>query len=549
MLLRRLRHRARRAGAPADSTARLSELLERGRTALREERYADAECALLEILTADSGQLDALSMLGQVYMRRLQFDTALDYFDEVARRAGDLAASHANRAWALLGLGRYAEALEGSRRAAALEPDSFFRAADVLFVLNQDPRIAPEQRYAEHRRVAERFLDRVPRLEVPKSRFDDPERRLRIGYVSGDFRDHAVAFFIEPLLASRDRTAFEVFCYQTLGKQDARTERWRTLADAWYEVKGVADETLAQAIVDHRIDILVDLAGLTRGSRALALARKPAPVQISYLGYLATTGSRTIDYRITDALADPPGAADRCYSEQLIRLPRTLWCFSPWVEMPAPAARVDASDAPIVFGSFNRLTKLHPPLLRLWARLLGRVANSELWILDVPSEDVRERLLAAFREIGIAESRVITYPRQLREEYWQTIRRADIALDPFPYNGGATTCECLWLGVPVVTKAGAMGFARSGASILGNVGLAEFVAESDEKYLEIAAVLATDRPRLRALQRGLRDRMRASPLLDAPGFMRDLEHVYREVWRRACAADRRAAASVTADRE
>jgi predicted O-linked N-acetylglucosamine transferase (SPINDLY family) len=538
-LFRSLRHTARRSGAPASGAASATELLERGLSALREDRYSDAESAMLEILAADPGQADALSMLGHVYMRRLQFDAALDYFDEALTRGGDSAPAHANRAGALLALGRYAEALAASRQAAALEPDSFVRAADVLFLLNQTPEVAAEQLYAEHRRVAERFLDPVPRLEVPKSTFDDPERRLRIGYLSGDFRDHAVAFFIEPLLASRDRAAFEVFCYQTFGKQDARTERWRALADAWYDVADVPDEALARAILDHRVDILVDLAGLTRGNRALALARKPAPIQIGYLGYLATTGSRAIDYRITDALADPPGAADRCHSEELLRLPRSQWCFSPWAEMPVPAAHDDATDTPVIFGSFNRLTKLHPSLLRLWACLLERVPDSELWILDVPSEETRGRLLTAFLERGVAESRVVTLPRQLREEYWQTIRRADIALDPFPYNGGATTCECLWLGVPVVTKAGAMGFSRSGVSILSNAGLRELVAGSDEEYVDIAAALATDRPRLRALQNGLRDRMSAAPLMDAAGFMRDLERAYRAAWRRACAAARR----------
>ena len=531
-LFRSLRSAPRRADADADG-ARVNELLARAATALGEERYADAEAALLEARAREPGGTAALTLLGKLYMRRLQFDAALEYFDEALQHGGDRAPLHADRAGALLALGRYEGALAAARRAAALEPDSFVRAADVLFVLHQDPGVTPAELLSAHRNVAERFLDAIPRMTVPRSHCDDPERRLRIGYVSGDFRDHAVAFFIEPLLAQRDRAAFEVHCYQTMRKEDARTARWRSLADAWHDVTDASDEALAQAIADHRVDILVDLAGLTRGGRTLALARRPAPVQVSYLGYLGTTGCRAFDYRITDALADPPGEADRWHSERLIRLPRSLWCFSPWDGMPAPAARDD--DARIVFGSFNRLTKLHPPLLGLWARLLERVAGSELWILDVPSEEAREALLGPFRAAGVAESRIVTLPRQLREAYWQTLRRADIALDPFPYNGGATTCECLWLGVPVVTKAGALGFARSGASILGNAGLPELVAESDEQYLDIAAGLAADRPRLRALQRGLRDRLRASPLLDAPGFMRELETAYRAMWRRACA--------------
>jgi predicted O-linked N-acetylglucosamine transferase (SPINDLY family) len=521
-----------------DVGARVGELLSRAATALGDERYADAEAALLEARALDPGGTDALTLLGKLYMRRLQFDAALEYFDEVLARGGNRAPLHADRAGALLALGRYEGALAAARRAAALEPDSFVRAADVLFVLHQDPAVTPAELLSAHRRVAERFLAPIPHMTVPKSRFEDPDRRLRIGYVSGDFRDHAVGFFIEPLLAQRDRAAFEVHCYQTLRKHDARTERWRALADTWHDVTDASDEALAQAIFDHQVDILVDLAGLTRGGRTLALARRPAPVQVSYLGYLGTTGSRVFDYRITDALADPPGESDRWHTERLVRLSRSQWCFTPWNEMPASAEREDDATAPIVFGSFNRLTKLHPPLLDLWARLLRRVAGAELWILDVPSEETREALLAPFRAAGVAESRIRTFARQLRDEYWQTIRRADIALDPFPYNGGATTCECLWLGVPVVTKAGALGFARSGASILENAHLPELVAGSDEQYVDIAARLAADRPRLRALQRGLRERLRASPLLDAPGFMRELEVAYRDIWRRACAESR-----------
>lgn len=241
-------------------------------------------------------------------------------------------------------------------------------------------------------------------------------------------------------------------------------------------------------------------------------------------------------YRITDPIADPSGEADDCHVERLIRLPRTLWCFAPWPEMPEPVERAASGYGRIVFGSFNRLTKIHRPVLRAWARILARVPDAELWILDVPSPDDRQRLLAPLREEGIDDARITTFPRQARTDYWKTICAADIALDPFPYTGGATTCECLWLGVPVVTRAGAMGFARSGATILHNAGLSELVADSEDAYVEIAVGLASDRVRLRELQRGLRERLRASPLMDAPAFMRDLEAAYRGAWRAACAA-------------
>jgi predicted O-linked N-acetylglucosamine transferase (SPINDLY family) len=501
---------------------------------------ADAERCFLDVLRREPSNPDALNLLGLLAYRRTHYDTAAAYFRDALQSGGDVADFHANLGLALQDLGRLREAEQAYRRAIALAPAEIRYRFMLLFVLAQNPATSPEALLAEHRRFAEALVDAVPQASFAPARFAAPERRLRIGYVSGDFRMHAITFFIEPLLAARDRVAFEVFCYQTLAEADERTDRFRELADHWHDVSRIDDEAFAALIRSHEIDVLVDLAGLTSGNRVRALARRPAPVQMSYLGYLATTGVRAIDYRITDALADPPGVTDGWYTEELVRLPRSFWCFAPLERMPEPLERAEADASPVVFGSFNRLTKVRTEVLRLWGRLLAQVPESELWVLDVPSDEAHERIVADVTAAGVAASRIKTWPRLPATPFWDRVRRADIALDTFPYNGGATTCECLWLGVPVVTKAGAMGFARSAASILGAVGLFELVAESEDRYVEIAARLASDRPRLRALQRGLRDRMRASPLLDAPGFMHDLEHAYREVWRRACAADQHA---------
>jgi predicted O-linked N-acetylglucosamine transferase (SPINDLY family) len=529
------------AGRRSDHAATaVRALLEQGAEHARAERMGDAERCFLEVLRREPRNPDALNLLGLVAYKRTHYDTALAYFRGALESAGEgkVADFHANLGMALQDLGRLREAQREYRRAIALAPAELRYWGMLLFTLGQDTETSPEALFAEHRRFAEALVDAVPQERFPAARFADPERRLRVGYVSGDFRMHAIAFFIEPLLAARDRAAFEVFCYQTLSETDERTVRFRELADHWRDVTQLADDELAALIRTDEIDVLVDLAGLTTGNRVRALARRPAPVQISYLGYLGTTGVKAIDYRITDALADPPGA-DRWHTEKLVRLPRSFWCFAPLDHMPLPVERGEADASPLVFGSFNRLTKVRPELLRLWGRLLAAVPESELWVLDVPSDEVHERVVAEVAAGGVAPTRIKTWPRLPAAPFWDRVRRADIALDTFPYNGGATTCECLWLGVPVVTKAGAMGFARSAASVLGNVGLSELVAASEEEYLEIAMALASDRPRLRALQWGLRDRMRASPLLDAPGFMRDLEHAYRDLWRRAC-ADRRA---------
>jgi predicted O-linked N-acetylglucosamine transferase (SPINDLY family) len=519
-----------------DGTQRASvqALLEEGVAHARAERMAEAERAFLEVLRREPSNADALNLLGLIAYRRTHYDTALAYFDDALRSGGEVADFHANRGLALQDLGRSADAEAAFRRAITLAPDVQRYWSMLLFLLSQAGGTTPEALLAEHKRFAAAFVDAQPKAALPAARFADPGRRLRIAYLSGDFRMHAAAYFIEPLLAARDRAAFDVYCYQTVAESDERTSRFRALADHWEDVSARTDDELVTLIRAHEIDIVVDLAGLTTGNRVTALGRRPAPVQVSYLGYLATTGTQAIDYRITDARADPPGIADAWYTERLLRLPRSFWCFAPHDDMPEPLERTATDDTPVVFGAFNRLTKVRPEVLRLWGRLLARVPDSELWVLDVTSDDAHERVVGEVAAAGVAPGRIKTWARLPAAPFWDRIRRADIALDTFPYNGGATTCECLWLGVPVVTRAGEMGFARSGASILGAVGLPELVAASDEQYVDLAAGLAMDRPRLRALQRGLRDRLRASPLLDASGFMRELEAAYRTVWREAC---------------
>jgi predicted O-linked N-acetylglucosamine transferase (SPINDLY family) len=355
--------------------------------------------------------------------------------------------------------------------------------------------------------------------------------------VSGDFRAHAVGAFLEPLFTHRDREAFEAFCYRTLCEEGDRTARFRGLVDGWYDAFDLADDAFAELIRAHGIDILVDLSGITRGHRARALARKPAPVQIAYLGYLGSTAISAIDYRITDAHADPPGRSERFHTERLLRLPRVQWAYTPNAAMPEPL--LEPSPGPITFRSFHRLAKLHRDQLALWAELLARAPGTRIEVVDIASDDIRTRVLEPFLARGVAPERVGTHARLERARYWELMRRTHIALDAYPYNGGASTCEALWMGVPVVSRAGRHGFSRSGASILNAVGLPELVVASDADYLQVAAALAADRGRLGALRRGLRERMRASPLLDARGFMRDLEGAYRQAWRVHCAGGER----------
>ncbi|MCC6608238.1 MAG: glycosyltransferase [Burkholderiales bacterium] len=509
-------------------------LLAEGVALHRSDRLADAERCYLQVLTKDPQNADALNLLGAIAQARLEYDSALDYFQAALGLSPAQPLFVQNLGLALGDLGRLDEALAALRRAHALDPGNERIEANLLFLLRVHPAVEEAECFRAHRAWAARHDQPSARLPPVVGRCTQPERRLRLAYVSGDLRAHAVAAFLEPLFERRDRSAFELFCYRTLNKQDAETERFRALADHWHDVFDLSDEAFANLVRGHEIDILVDLAGITRGHRASALALKPAPVQIGYLGYLGSTGMPAMDYRITDALADPPGHSERFHTERLLRLPRAQWAFAPHPEMPEPS--LESGVAGIAFGSFHRLAKLHAAQLALWAELLEQVPGSRLEVVDVPGDEVRERVLAPFRERGIAPERVGTHGRLERDRYWELMRRTDIALDAYPYNGGASTCEALWMGVPVVTRVGRHGFSRSGASILGVLGLEDLVASSDADYLEIAAALAADSPRRAALCATLRDRMRASPLLDVRGLARELEQAYRQAWREYCAS-------------
>ena len=314
--------------------------------------------------------------------------------------------------------------------------------------------------------------------------------------------------------------------------RDAITDRMRTGADVWRDIRAWSDDAAAQAIRADEIDILIDVSGHTGGIRLLLFARKPAPVQLSYLGYLNTSGLPAIDYRISDAWADPPGLSDRAHTERLLRLPQVLWCYQPPADAPVVCAPPALQRGYVTFASFNHIAKLNPRVLELWAQLLRKVPGSRLLVLAVPDEAAAARIRATMA--GIDPDRIDTLPRLARADYWQQFAGVDVALDPFPYSGGATTCDTLWMGVPVVTLAGDYGFSRSGVTILANTGMHRLIAGSAEEYLRCARGLADDLEELHRLRLSLRQRMLASPLLDAAAYVKALEAGYRQIWRLWC---------------
>jgi predicted O-linked N-acetylglucosamine transferase (SPINDLY family) len=436
----------------------------------------------------------------------------------------------------LQSLGRMAEATACFRKAVELMPDGGAHHSNLLYSLNYDASFGAAQLFAEHRDWGRRYADPLSQCGEPHTNNRNPERRLRVGYVSANFRDQAVNFFSEPILASQDHRQFEIFCYSDVARPDATTERLRGYADQWRPILGETDQRVAEWVRRDQIDILIDLTGHIGDNRLLMFARKPAPVQVTYIGYQNTTGMAAMDYRLSDDYADPPGTTDAWYTERLVRLPRSFFCYMPSADAPEFMPSPSLQNGYITFGSFNSFYKVGPAVLDAWCAILTRVPRSRLVILANVVASLQQRLAEHFAARGIEPDRWELAGRRPRRDYLELIARADVALDPFPFNGHTTTCDALWQGVPTVTLSGDSYVSRFGGSGLAALGLNELIARDVSEYVRIASELAGDTSRLAELRSTLRGRMADSPLLDFVGFTRNLEAAYRQMWTHWCAS-------------
>ena len=494
----------------------------------------EAIAACRQAIALKPGYADAHSNLGIALSDKGQLDEAIAACRQAIALKPNFPVPRSNLGTAFKNAGRLDDALDSYRSALALAPDRADIHSNLLLTLNYHPGFDAHAIAAEHRLWNRCHGEPLRSSLQPHPNDRNPERRLRIGYVSPDLRDHVVARFLLPLLENHDRTAFEIFAYAQVPVPDAMTQRLRTHADAWRSLVGLSDAQAAELIRQDRIDILVDLAGHTANNRLLVFARKPAPVQVTWLGYPNTTGLDTIDYRLTDSFADPSGSTDLHCSEKLFRLPACAWCFEPSAS-PAVAGR---REGPITFGCLNNFAKITGPMLALWGRILQAVPESRLLVKSASfgNASVRQRVQQILGELGIAPERLEL--RGYEADYGGHLalyEQMDIALDTFPYHGTTTTCEALWMGVPVVSLAGGSHVSRVGVSLLANVGLSDLAATSPEEYVSIAVKLAGDLPRLTHLRSTLRERMAASSLMDAPRFARDIEAAFRQMWHRWCA--------------
>ena len=500
----------------------------------RAEEAVDASERALE-LRPDFPEV--LNNLGNALHRAGRSEEALPRFRRAVELKPDWPVPCTNIGQTLRDCGQIEAALQWYDRALALRPDWTEMHQVRLFALQFHPCFDPAAILREQRAWSARHAVPFKTLIQPHENERAPQRRLRVGYVSGDFHDHPAARNVLPLLRHHDRWRFEVFCYSNSAHVDALTDRCRAAADVWRDISTIRDEDAERLIRRDGIDILVDLSLHSARNRLLLLARKPAPVQATFIGYPAGTGVKAIDYRISDPRLDPPDH-DRFYVEQTIRLPDSFWCYD--YEAMDLALAPDVNELPatkqdrITLGCLNNIHKVNAQVLDLWAQAMRALGHCRLVLLGGGS-GYRRHVEARLQSHGIARDQLEFAEHRPRNEYLMLYQQIDLGLDTFPYNGHTTSLDSLWMGVPVVTLVGQTAVGRAGLSQSFNLGLSELAARSPEQFAELAVALARDIPRLSELRRTLRERMRASPLMDASRFARNVEIGYESMWRRWCA--------------
>jgi predicted O-linked N-acetylglucosamine transferase (SPINDLY family) len=517
--------------------------------------YADAYSNLGAILHAQGQWAEAVAVcqksialkpdhalawynLANVLKDQGKLDEALDAYQRAIRLSPNLAQAHSNMGNTLKEQGELDAAIACHARAVSLRPNDPLCHSNQIYTMLFHPNYDAAAIFAAHREWNDRHAAAFKTF-MPHPNDRNPDRRLKIGYVSPDFRDHVVGRNLFPLFQKHDRSQFEIHCYANVLKPDSLTARYRAFSDNWRSIVGNTDEQVAELVRRDQIDILIDLSLHTENTRLMIFARKPAPVQVTFAGYPGSTGLGAMDYRLTDPYLDPPNQSDEFYSEQSIRLADSFWCYEPEVMAPGTAQMSHAAELPapsagrVTFGCLNNFCKVNDNVLAAWAQVLNAVRESRL-VLIAPEGNARQRILQMLGQNGIEPTRIEFVGRMSSEKYLSQYNRIDIVLDTFPYNGHTTSLDALWVGVPVVTLVGKTVVGRAGLSQLTNLKLTELIATSEEQYVKIAADLASDLPRLGELRANLRQRMRESPLTDAPKFARNIESAYRQMWRRWC---------------
>jgi len=498
--------------------------------------HAEAVSSFRRAIELQPVQSDAHYNLGVALKNLGQFDAALESLEQAVVLNPDSLEALNNLGLVLLALGRLDEGLACLRQVLERSPDRHVTHSNLLFALNLLPGHTMAQILEEARAYGEKVsVDIVPNNTWLTRPILD--KRLRIGLVSGDLHSHPVGYFLEGAVAELDPSLMELYAYVTHQQEDALTERLKPHFIQWNQVNSLSDEELAERIRGDAIDILIDLSGHTDHNRLPAFTRKPAPVQVTWLGYFATTGVPGMDYLLGDSQVVPSGE-EVYFSETVWRLPDIYYCFTPPDVAIEPSPLPALSNAYITFGCSNRLSKMNDGVVQTWAKLLLALPTSKLLLkASELINPIRQQVIQArFAALGIESDRLILEASSPRPEYLATYQRVDIALDPFPYPGGTTTVEGLWMEVPVVTLKGDRFIGHQGETILHNAGLSDWIARDQDDYVAKAVAFAGDLAALSDLRAGLRSQLLASPVCDAPRFARHFEAALRGMWRQWCAA-------------
>ena len=478
---------------------------------------------------------DAHYALGNAYFALNRIEEACKSFQQAVQLAPQDVKSQTNLGSMHMLMGRLPEAIVSFKKVLLIDPIAVGAFSNQVMAASyafDDPTLT----LAQGIQWNDAFVAEHDPTFHSHSNSLEPERRLRIGYVSADFRRHAAAYWIEPLLAYHDHKHFEIFCYDNSDSPDDVTDRLKSNADHWVECEQMDDDALTHRVKDDGIDILVDLSGHTTGNRLLVFARQAAPIQISWFGFPVTTGLKTIQYRFTDDVIDPPSQANVHYSETLIRFDRFYAAYKPESSVPVSNVRPLGKKRGVTFGSFNSYVKVRPEMLALWCEILLQVPHSRLLMQasGLGGAEINAHIRTYFKKRGVDVKRLEIRGWTGLTEYFQLGQEVDIALDPYPFNGGVTTCHALWMGLPVVTMSGESAASRVGRSILSRMGLTELIAKNQTEYVAIAVNLAKNHAKLSELRESLREKMMAGGILDGGNLAQQAESAYRTVWRDWC---------------
>ncbi len=474
---------------------------------------------------------DAYNNLGGALKQLGQLDEAIKNYKKAIQLKPDYVNSYINLGVALQDQGQLDKAVEIYNKAIQLNPNDADAHSNRCCVLNYFSKLTQTDIFQEHLKFEKQFG--LKTLKDKQATRLNKNTRLKVGYISGDFNNHSVGYFFEPLLKSHDRNSIEIFCYYNNIKKDRSTERLIDASEHWRSIVGVNDDDLVNLIRKDNIDILVDLSGHTAKNRLTIFPYKPAPIQVTWLGYPNTTGLSSIDYRFTDEIADPAGEADELHSEDLVRLPNGFLCYQGDESVSTNKALPCSKRGYVTFGSFNNLTKMGSQVIKVWAKILLAVPDSHLLLKskELTDSSTRSRCLKLFKQEGVSEDRLELHSWMPEKDgHLRLYDHVDMGLDPFPYNGTTTTCEALWMGVPVITMCGDRHSSRVGASILTHVGLEKFIATDIDGYINMAIEYANNIDSIKSIRTELRHNMQNSDLCNANVFTRNVEQAYQNMY-------------------